>query len=70
METTKSLAELFGLTLCVIILIGYITYHYQQQSSVVVYDCSLAEISPDYPVSVKEECRKAKNDRRTNQTSK
>jgi hypothetical protein len=22
------------------------------------YDCSLAEISPDYPIKVKEECRK------------
>ena len=25
---------------------------------VVVYNCSLAEISPDFPISVKEECRK------------
>lgn len=23
-----------------------------------VYDCSLSEISPDYPIEVKEECRK------------
>lgn len=23
-----------------------------------VYDCSLAEISPDYPIDVKEQCRK------------
>lgn len=23
-----------------------------------VYDCSLSEISPDYPLEVKEECRK------------
>ncbi len=23
-----------------------------------VYDCTLAEISPDYPVEVKEECRR------------
>lgn len=23
-----------------------------------VYDCSLAEISPDYPIEVKNECRK------------
>jgi hypothetical protein len=26
-------------------------------SRVHVYDCSLAEISPDYPIEVKEECR-------------
>lgn len=24
----------------------------------VIYDCSLAEISPDYPKEVKDECRK------------
>lgn len=24
----------------------------------VVYNCSIAEISPDYPVAVKEQCRK------------
>lgn len=24
----------------------------------VVYDCRLAEISPDYPIEVKEKCRK------------
>ncbi len=23
-----------------------------------VYDCSIAEISPDYPIEVKEECRR------------
>ena len=23
-----------------------------------VYDCNLSEISPDYPIEVKEECRK------------
>jgi hypothetical protein len=27
----------------------------------VKYDCSIAEISPDYPVAVKEACRKRSN---------
>jgi hypothetical protein len=27
------------------------------ESRVVVYDCRLAEISPDYPIQVKKECR-------------
>jgi hypothetical protein len=31
--------------------------------SVVVYDCRLAEISPDYPVGVKNECRKLNSGR-------
>ena len=28
-----------------------------------VYDCSLAEISPDYPVEVKQQCRKLRTDK-------
>lgn len=31
--------------------------------SVIVYDCRLAEISPDYPVEVKNECRKLNSGR-------
>jgi hypothetical protein len=30
---------------------------------VIVYDCRLAEISPDFPISVKEQCRKANSGR-------
>ena len=72
METKNSIAEIITLVIFGIILISYIIWQHQYEikSSVVVYDCSIAEISPDFPVSVKEECRKAKNDRRTNQTSK
>ena len=29
-----------------------------KKNYLVRYDCSIAEISPDYPVAVKEECRK------------
>ena len=29
---------------------------------VVVYDCRLSEISPDFPISVKEECRRLQRD--------
>jgi hypothetical protein len=72
METKNSIAEIITLVIFGIILISYIIWQHQYEikSRVVVYDCSIAEISPDFPVSVKEECRKAKNDRRTNQTSK
>jgi hypothetical protein len=31
--------------------------------SPIVYDCSMAEISPDIPVKVKEECRKLRSQR-------
>lgn len=30
-----------------------------------VYDCSLAEISPDYPVEVKNECRRIRSQKLT-----
>jgi hypothetical protein len=30
----------------------------QPKHGVVVYDCSIAEISPDFPPKVREECRK------------
>ena len=39
---------------CIVILWEEIS----NDAHVVVYDCRLAEISPDYPIQVKEECRK------------
>jgi hypothetical protein len=30
---------------------------------VIVYDCSIAEISPDYPIEVKKKCREARSGR-------
>jgi len=36
-----------------ILLVGWPAQHVT-----VKYDCSIAEISPDYPVEVKEACRK------------
>jgi hypothetical protein len=35
-----------------------IYWNYTHPRIVVRYDCSIAEISPDYPVAVKEGCRK------------
>lgn len=31
-----------------------------------VYDCSLAEISPDFPIEVKNECRKLRSEANKN----
>jgi hypothetical protein len=33
------------------------------QHGVVAYDCRLAEISPDFPIQVKEQCRKLRSGR-------
>jgi len=39
-------------------LVFAIYWNYTHPHLVVKYDCSIAEISPDYPVQVKEGCRK------------
>ena len=36
------------------VLVNYMS----EQHGIVKYDCSLAEISPDFPLQVKEDCRK------------
>lgn len=42
------------LLLCIIVLL----FSNFGKSQAKVYDCSLSEISPDYPSEVKEECRR------------
>lgn len=32
-----------------------------RKGDIIRYDCSLAEISPDYPLEVKEQCRKLRS---------
>ena len=44
----------FGIVLSVLVLAFWPTAAHVT----VVYNCSIAEISPDYPVAVKEACRK------------
>ena len=39
-------------------IIFAIYWNYTHPHVVVKYDCSIAEISPDYPIAVKEGCRK------------
>jgi hypothetical protein len=39
-------------------LVFCLTYFVLPRHGVVVYNCEIAEISPDYPVAVKEQCRK------------
>ena len=46
-----------------IVLLGSLVFLFVDKPKSTVYDCSISEISPDYPIEVKEECRKlrAKN---------
>ena len=53
--------SLIALTICTIILVAYIVYHYGHQSHGIMYDCRLAEISPDFPPEVRNECRRLRS---------
>jgi hypothetical protein len=37
--------------------------HTPHKSNVIMYDCRLSEISPDFPLEVKEQCRKMNAER-------
>jgi hypothetical protein len=37
---------------------GLIFIHYAVENRTVAYDCRLSEISPDFPIEVREQCRK------------
>jgi hypothetical protein len=45
-----------------VVTVVFISSYYEnlEQGRVIRYDCSIAEISPDYPIAVKEACRKKK----------
>jgi hypothetical protein len=55
---TRSLIELLLLAVVIIIAIVFMILYAPRKGDVVVYNCSLAEISPDIPLEVKEKCRK------------
>jgi hypothetical protein len=51
--------DLYAVSIIGIIGIVFAVYwNYTHPHVVVKYDCSISEISPDYPIAVKEGCRK------------
>lgn len=51
------------IVLSIVVIAGAIvlfttTYIFSEHTKGQVYNCSVAEISPDYPLEVKEQCRK------------
>lgn len=62
------------LTTVWVLALGFLLYLqfvvYNTSSKVVVYDCRLAEISPDYPVDVKQKCREAMRNSQTEKGNK
>jgi len=46
------------IAVAVLIVIPMIFLSLPKKGDTIVYDCSISEISPDYPIAVKEGCRK------------
>ena len=49
----------FSVILCLIAIVLHTIFAYEPVR-VKIYDCTISEISVDYPLEVKEECRKRK----------
>ena len=49
----------FSVILCLIVIVLHTVFTYEY-SRVKIYDCTISEISADYPIEVEEECRKLK----------
>ena len=58
MTTLKWFLLMSGTLIWLAIIIVYM------QPTVVIYDCTIAEISPDFPIDVRNECRKLRNVKR------
>ena len=51
-------SDMVAVIIAVLILSGWMVTISTVQNHIIKYDCRLAEISPDFPPSVKEQCRK------------
>jgi len=58
LDDTRSLIELLLLVSAIIIAFALAFIFMPKKGDVIRYDCSISEISPDYPIEVKEQCRK------------
>ena len=56
-EARSLISLLFAATVVIIAFAFFITFM-PKKGDVIRYDCSISEISPDYPIEVKEQCRK------------
>ena len=51
-------SDMVAVIIAVLILFGWMVTISTAQNQIVKYDCHLAEISPDFPPAVKEQCHK------------
>jgi hypothetical protein len=54
----REIVEIVVAAIVVLIAIPIIFLSLPKKGDVIVYNCTISEISPDYPIEVKEQCRK------------
>ena len=57
-DEKRNLIEFMCLAVIGILVFAFAIMYMPKKGDVVVYNCSIAEISPDIPLEVKEKCRK------------
>jgi uncharacterized membrane protein YgaE (UPF0421/DUF939 family) len=57
-DDTRSLIELLLLVSAIIIAFALAFIFMPKKGDVIRYDCSISEISPDFPIEVKAKCRR------------
>lgn len=55
----QKLIVVVSVSLCLIVIVLHTVFTYEPVR-VKIYDCTISEVSADYPIEVKEECRKRK----------
>lgn len=55
----QNVIVVFSVSLCLIVIVLHTVFSYEP-GRVKIYDCTISEVSADYPVEVREECRKRK----------
>ena len=58
LDDARGLIESLLWIIPIIIVFALAVIFMPKKGDVVRYDCSISEISPDYPIEVKEKCRK------------
>ena len=53
--------EMIVIVIGLLIAIPIVFLSLPRKGDIIRYDCSLAEISPDFPIEVKEQCRKLRS---------
>jgi hypothetical protein len=58
----RETVEYIVIIVAFIIAVPLVFLSLPKKGDIIIYDCRLAEISPDYPLEVKEKCRKLRSD--------